>query len=70
MAKARSDQPATPTPAAARLCAICGRRPATLQHRPFCSARCANIDLGRWLKGNYSVETDEAPPAAAENEEG
>jgi len=32
-----------------------------LAHRPFCSPRCAQIDLGRWLKGNYSIPTDEAP---------
>lgn len=44
----------------ARLCPICGK-PATLRHRPFCSARCAQIDLGRWLKGAYRVETDEPP---------
>jgi len=31
------------------------------QHRPFCSPRCAQIDLGRWLKGNYRIETDEGP---------
>jgi endogenous inhibitor of DNA gyrase (YacG/DUF329 family) len=31
------------------------------QYRPFCSARCAQIDLGRWLKGNYSIPTDEGP---------
>ena len=23
--------------------------------RPFCSKRCADIDLGRWLKGNYVI---------------
>ena len=43
-----------------RRCPICGK-PATLQHRPFCSARCAQIDLGRWLKGNYAIPTDEGP---------
>lgn len=43
-----------------RRCPICGK-PATTQHRPFCSARCAQIDLGRWLKGNYSIPTDETP---------
>jgi uncharacterized protein len=31
------------------------------EFRPFCSKRCANIDLGRWLKEAYRVETDEAP---------
>ena len=43
-----------------RRCPICGK-PAAGRHQPFCSARCANIDLGRWLKGNYRVETDEVP---------
>jgi endogenous inhibitor of DNA gyrase (YacG/DUF329 family) len=43
-----------------RPCPICGN-PADPKHRPFCSARCATIDLGRWLKGNYRVPTDEAP---------
>jgi endogenous inhibitor of DNA gyrase (YacG/DUF329 family) len=23
--------------------------------RPFCSKRCADIDLGRWLKGSYAI---------------
>jgi uncharacterized protein len=46
-----------PAPAA---CPICGK-PATATHRPFCSPRCRNIDLGRWLKGNYRVETEEPP---------
>jgi endogenous inhibitor of DNA gyrase (YacG/DUF329 family) len=44
----------------ARPCPICGK-PAVPQHRPFCSARCAQIDLGRWLKGNYRIETEEGP---------
>jgi uncharacterized protein len=43
-----------------RRCPICGK-PATQRHRPFCSKRCAQIDLGRWLKGNYRIETDETP---------
>ena len=41
-----------------RLCPICGK-PAAPQHRPFCSARCAQIDLGRWLKGVYRIPTEE-----------
>ena len=35
-------------------CPICGR-PSMPKFRPFCSSRCADIDLGRWLKGNYRV---------------
>jgi endogenous inhibitor of DNA gyrase (YacG/DUF329 family) len=41
-----------------RPCSICGK-PATPRYRPFCSRRCADIDLGRWLKGVYAVPTDE-----------
>jgi endogenous inhibitor of DNA gyrase (YacG/DUF329 family) len=43
-----------------RLCPICGK-PAAPRHWPFCSARCKQIDLGRWLKGNYRIPTGEAP---------
>ena len=42
-------------------CPICGR-PAIQAMRPFCSKRCADIDLNRWLAGVYAVpaaETDE-----------
>jgi uncharacterized protein len=35
-------------------CPICGRA-AKEQHRPFCSARCADIDLSRWLSGSYGL---------------
>jgi endogenous inhibitor of DNA gyrase (YacG/DUF329 family) len=55
-----STDPVVPLPTGPRKCTICGK-PASPQHRPFCSQRCANIDLGRWLKGNYRVETDEGP---------
>jgi uncharacterized protein len=54
-----STHPTSPT----RRCPICGKPP-TPQYRPFCSARCAQIDLGRWLKGGYRIETDEAPEDA------
>lgn len=43
-----------------RRCPICGK-PATPQHRPFCSTRCAQIDLARWLKGDYRIQTEDAP---------
>ena len=41
-------------------CPICGT-PRQAKYRPFCSARCADIDLGRWVKESYRVPTDEAP---------
>jgi endogenous inhibitor of DNA gyrase (YacG/DUF329 family) len=49
----------------ARPCPICGK-PTTPQYRPFCSPRCAQIDLGRWLKGNYSIPTEEEPDGGDE----
>jgi uncharacterized protein len=52
----------TRTPGIARRCPICGK-PAVEQHRPFCSRRCALVDLGRWIGGNYRV------PDAKINEE-
>lgn len=54
ISKAMDDSPILPD----RLCPICAK-PTTQKHRPFCSARCAQIDLGRWLKGNYRIETEE-----------
>lgn len=41
-------------------CPICGQTGAA-DHRPFCSARCKQVDLGRWLGGAYRVPTEEAP---------
>ncbi len=41
-------------------CTICGK-PVDAKYQPFCSKRCADIDLGRWLKEDYRVQTDEAP---------
>ncbi|MBK5945001.1 DNA gyrase inhibitor YacG [Rhodobacter veldkampii DSM 11550] len=38
-------------------CPICGK-PADPNYRPFCSRRCADIDLGRWLKGSYVIPGD------------
>ena len=35
-------------------CPICAK-PSGAAAKPFCSTRCADIDLGRWLKGNYAI---------------
>ena len=35
-------------------CPICSK-PSAKSHAPFCSKRCADIDLGRWLKGGYAI---------------
>ena len=42
-----------------KACPICGK-PATGDSRPFCSKRCADIDLHRWLGGRYAIPTSEA----------
>lgn len=36
-------------------CPIC-KKPVVLEFRPFCSKRCADIDLARWFKGDYRIE--------------
>ncbi len=41
-------------PRAAGKCPICGK-PRSEAFRPFCSKRCADIDLSRWLSGVYAV---------------
>jgi endogenous inhibitor of DNA gyrase (YacG/DUF329 family) len=42
-----------------KLCPIC-KKPESAAHKPFCSERCAQIDLGRWLTESYRVP--EKPP--------
>jgi endogenous inhibitor of DNA gyrase (YacG/DUF329 family) len=39
-------------------CPICGKLPIA-QFRPFCSKRCADVDLNRWLSGVYTVPVTE-----------
>lgn len=38
-------------------CPICSKK-TDPKYRPFCSKRCADIDLGRWLSGSYAVPAD------------
>jgi uncharacterized protein len=35
-------------------CPICGK-PSVQRYHPFCSVRCADVDLGRWLGGRYAI---------------
>ena len=41
-------------------CPICRKNPAVEKYNPFCSARCADIDMGRWLKGSYAIPGEKA----------
>jgi endogenous inhibitor of DNA gyrase (YacG/DUF329 family) len=45
-----------------RLCPICGRAPAAEKFKPFCSARCADVDLNRWLSGAYVIPAKDDEP--------
>ena len=58
--------PARPAPKPRKAaCPICGR-PADPRERPFCSPRCAEIDLGRWFGEAYRIP---GPPPAADDDE-
>lgn len=37
-----------------KTCPICGK-PQAQATRPFCSSRCRDVDLNRWLKGSYVI---------------
>jgi hypothetical protein len=58
---------AKPEAGADPFCVICGIHPQTVKYRPFCSKRCADVDLHRWLGGVYAIpskqeeEDDESP---------
>ncbi len=49
-------------------CPVCGK-PAEPRFQPFCSARCGDVDLGRWLTGQYRVPVDEDEPAEPETDD-
>lgn len=40
-------------------CPTC-KQPASAAYRPFCSKRCADVDLHRWLSGGYAIPAVEA----------
>ncbi|MEL6415657.1 MAG: DNA gyrase inhibitor YacG [Pseudomonadota bacterium] len=48
-------------------CPVCGAIFVSDEFKPFCSKRCADVDLSRWLKGGYSIpgrpadQADEVP---------
>jgi endogenous inhibitor of DNA gyrase (YacG/DUF329 family) len=48
-----------------RKCPTCGK-PSSRDSYPFCSRRCADIDLNRWLSGRYVIPGAKAEEAAEE----
>ena len=64
----RADVPRTTS------CPICGK-PAVEKFRPFCTKRCADVDLNRWLSGAYVVpgkeeEDEDGLPASKSGDHG
>jgi endogenous inhibitor of DNA gyrase (YacG/DUF329 family) len=57
-----SDPKSGLSPAKTVGCPICGR-PSQQEWRPFCTKRCADVDLGRWFRESYVV-TEPADPDA------
>ena len=51
-----------------RKCPICGK-PAVEAYKPFCSKRCADVDLNRWLTGNYVIPARDDEPVEDGDEE-
>jgi uncharacterized protein len=54
--------PAEPPKGAARKCPICGK-PTVEASKPFCSERCRDVDLNRWLSNSYAI------PGATEDDQ-
>lgn len=51
-------------------CPICSRNPADDRYRPFCSKRCADVDLQRWFTGAYAIPVRDDEPTDDEPREG
>jgi uncharacterized protein len=61
--------PAKPdTLKSSRTCPICGK-PRSESYDPFCSKRCADVDLHRWLKGSYVIPGSNAKAEPDDEEE-
>ena len=59
----------TPANDNARPCPICSK-PSVERFKPFCSNRCADVDLNRWFTGAYAIpaeEADEGLPDASDS---
>ncbi|MBV1918112.1 MAG: DNA gyrase inhibitor YacG [Sphingomonadaceae bacterium] len=51
----------------AKKCPVC-RQPRIPEHAPFCSSRCRDRDLGKWLDDSYCVPGPPAPPDYPSND--
>ena len=55
-----SEAPRPKAKAAEKKCPICGK-PRDAKYDPFCSRRCSDVDLHRWLKGTYVIPGQDRP---------
>lgn len=51
-----------------RKCPICSK-PAVEKFKPFCSKRCADVDLNRWLTGSYVIPARDDDPLPPDDDE-
>lgn len=49
-------------------CPIC-KKPAELDYKPFCSRRCQQVDLHRWMEGVYSIPLQEKEGESQKDDE-
>jgi uncharacterized protein len=49
-------------------CPTCGK-PMDAKYRPFCSRRCADLDLGRWLNESYRIPVGEDAEAQPDTDD-
>ncbi|MEH6476952.1 MAG: DNA gyrase inhibitor YacG [Sneathiella sp.] len=50
-------------------CPQCGKNKSDETFRPFCSKRCQQLDLGKWLNESYVIPGDETIPANDDEDE-
>lgn len=62
-----TDDTAPPANDNTRPCPIC-RRLSVERYRPFCSRRCADVDLNRWLTGGYAIPAEEEDEGVPEDD--
>jgi uncharacterized protein len=48
-------------------CPVC-RRAVDAKYKPFCSRRCADVDLARWLNGSYAIPVTEEEDDASSDD--
>jgi hypothetical protein len=50
-------------------CPICDKPLSEATYRPFCSRRCADVDLHRWVSGRYAIPAVEAEEGPQDSDE-